>query len=142
MKSLLLIILLSSFCFVLSWCSQSNWLSKWELFQLKQECNSSQNEKKAQDIINDSVARFAGRNDLVHTEELREIFYSPERNSCLFSVSAIEIQEWHTCDYYKLYDLYSKEFEKVYLEDDDTWKCDRWKTIDAFNSWLKKFKWI
>lgn len=77
-KFLLISVFLGSMIFV--GCSQQKWLSQDKLFEKKQECAKYKNEMQKQ------LSDFS-LNGIENVLEVKEIFYSPIKNSCLFTVN-------------------------------------------------------
>lgn len=147
MKNSLLILLVSS-CLIFAGCSKQKWLSQDELFEKKKECLSYKN--AIENAITQTLSeRILQRDDYTHTEYLDEIFFSPAKNSCLYSVSITEIQSWNNCTFHKIRDFFSVNQVEIwtYLEliKDESWfmtdKCDFWASEEKYQKVLKELKW-
>lgn len=80
MKKLGLLCILATF--ILAGCSQQQWLSQDEVFEKKQECS------RYKDKMNIQVSGFS---NLGNFFEVDEIFYSPVKNSCLYTA---KVKNW------------------------------------------------
>lgn len=140
-----LLFLIISSLIILWGCSTTNKLSQDELFQKKQECI-----KYERDIQKDiEKVNLWWKNESgvwQHSESLSEIFYSPAKNSCLYSVRVEEskkssylIPAWN-CTFYKIYDFLHKWDGIVYLESEIEIGCNYEKTLEKYNQALKQFK--
>lgn len=130
------IILLS---LTLVWCSQ-NKLSQDELFEKKQECLLYKVEILENIEIQSKKHWWIS---YTHIEELEEIFYSPTKNSCMYTTKVTEITENDTCVFYKLYDYFGKDYSTAnYMVMDLEWKkCDYTKTLNLYENKIKELKW-
>lgn len=130
MKKIILPLLLLSV--ILAGCGNKNWLTQDELFQKKQECNSYYNS-----IINDW-------NGDINELSLKEIFYSPVKNTCMYIFQN---------DYsYYIYDILNQKevfniqspfttcwwVNAVFSEEYD--KCEK-PITNKFNQKIKELKW-
>lgn len=87
--------------------------------------------------------------DYVHSEKLTDVFYSPIRNSCLYSVTVTEIQSWKVCEFNKIYDYLSYGQDEVwhYLEfkkDEKgliTDECDSIASAKSYSNAVIALKW-
>ena len=73
------------------------------------------NKEKIEEQIMENSAVFQKR-DYKHIEKLDEIFYSPIKNSCLYSVYTQELQDWKECNFHKIYDFSNSWEIWVYIE--------------------------
>lgn len=138
---------------VLAGCSQQGLsqqaLSQSELFEKKQECT------KYKDIIQKEVDKSLIRDDdeyMSYDVYLKDIFYSPVKNSCLYGVYYIyqdKSDPADTCGTYIIQDyLNNNEIVGSYLEIESTPKADNelsyiclWnKWEEAYNKAVKELK--
>lgn len=82
MKKFLLVSVLA-WVLVLTWCSQQKWLSQDELFEKKKECANHKDEMQKQ------LLGFSTLGGIEKVLEVDEIFYSPVKNTCLYTVKLI-----------------------------------------------------
>lgn len=103
MKKLLVLVLFSSL--VLAGCAQQG-LSQSELFEKKQECASLQSEMLEQLQSKDWFKeQFIGEDKTKSEMYVKEFFYAPSRNSCLYtSDNSAGISR-----VFQLHDFFSKE---------------------------------
>lgn len=107
---------------------------------INQDCWQSK-EKIEKQIVEDSSV-FQNR-DYKHIEKLDEIFYSPTKNACLYSVYTQELQNWKECNFHKIYDFSNGWEIWVYIKFDlvNTNECDTAKSNIEYLNVLKKLKW-
>lgn len=110
-----------------------------KFFDKKKECLSYKEEILKQ--LNETASIYQNRN-YTHTESLKEIFYSPTLNSCVYTTFVKENQDWVECEFFKSYDYLSVNNDLwIYLEFKDWKECDftaSWKKYDAD---IKELKW-
>lgn len=144
MRKLLLPLLLLSV--VLAGCAQQ-WLSQNELFTKKQECTNYKGaiqKEVDKSLIRDDDQYFS------YEVKLRDVFYSPVKNSCLYGVYYIQTRkwgDWYSCGTYVIQDfLANNDVVGTYLEveqaaDGKTITCLWIKTDEVYNKALKELKW-
>lgn len=119
-------------------------------FEKQKECLwYEQNIKDA--IANRLKGRIYQDNErYTHQEELFDIFYSPIKNTCLYSVLVIEkFKNWKVCKNYTVYDFLSRNQNEVWmylgLKKDKNWdasdECDWLETELEYQKGLKELKW-
>jgi len=145
MKKLLIPIILATF--LLAGCtSQKAKLTDDQLFEKKQECNKYKDE--IQKVIDNSLIRDDDEY-FSYQVRLKEIFYSPVKNSCLYSVYHIETRKSNpsdSCGSYTIQDFLANDtIVWAYLEvelapDNKTINCLWDKTDEVYNKALKELK--
>ena len=118
-----------------------------QIFQKKQECAGYKDEieKEIKDV---NVRRKKEPGVAPHEESLSEIFYSPVKNSCLYSTFVVEnipetskISKPGICSFYKIYNFLEKWHEEIYLVQSDEGECLFWDTKQDYEKALKELKW-
>lgn len=124
MKKLLLISLVLS-GILLKGCSQQKWLSQDELFEKKQECISYKDKMNIQVI------------QLIDSDfEVNEIFYSPIKNSCLYTA---KVKYWIKINDFtdnSLYTAVIDYFNNTIIENTfwEIWEFIDWKPFSSTKS--------
>ena len=89
------------------------------------------------------------RDDYTHDESFNELFYSPRKNSCLYSTVVTEIQDWKNCTFFKIYDHLSWNSSELwmyleFIKNDEWWiedTCDYVASKNAYMNAVKEFQW-
>ncbi len=103
MKKLLVLSFLG--ILILAWCSKQG-LSENELFEKKQECAGLQNAMLEQLQSKDRFKeQFIGEDNTKSEVYVKEVFYSPIRNSCLYTSD----QSAGISRIFQMHDYFSKE---------------------------------
>jgi len=125
--------------FLIAWCtSQDPKMTDDQIFQKKQECAKYKSE--IDKSIESANIKYKQWDYFTHNETFSELFYSPVRKSCLYSVYVYEKQDWKDCYFYKIYDFLSKEDEEIYLVQDWNQNCQYVETEKKYKEALKEFK--
>ena len=115
-----------------------------QLFQKKQEC--AEYKEKAIKLIkeyDDEITKIEKDQWIFmkHTRSLWEIFYSPVKNSCLYSTNVIEETDGIITDFYIFKDLFNKEYDEGIIIQDENRNLDNEKSFIAYKQRLKELKW-
>lgn len=101
-----------------------------------QECWKSKEVIEKQ--IQENLIKYMGGN-FEHDEKLVELFYSPVKDSCLYSVYTKELERGRECNFHKIYNLSDGSELGMYSVDTEV-RCDPIASNNAYISNLKKFK--
>lgn len=126
-------------------CTTTNKLSQADLFQKKQECAKYQDviKKEIQDY-NDQIRQIEQSQwiNMKHSRILWELFYSPIKNSCLYSIYLIEeTAKWDTINWYKMKDFFDKGYEENFIMQDENGNWDIYGGYTSYQNRLKELKW-
>lgn len=145
MKKLLLVSILFYFL-LLTWCSQQDAsLSKSELFDKKKECAGYSNQMK--DYVDDQYNwEDVG---VSQTSYIKDIFYSPVRNTCMYTITTTSISNLRSNGGILVIDFFTKEVilnitDYCSMREDE---LSEWKDCKVFSTYLdgmeelRRIKW-
>ena len=130
MKKIILSVLI--FGILLSGCNENTSLSKDDLFEKKKECASYEQEIKS---------------NLPQLWEIKEIFYSPIENSCLYRRKEIAVlNNWDITVRHEIIDFLSKKslftrFEREVNGQQEKRSEDNIIQMDQLRGEIKRLKW-
>ncbi len=126
-------------------CATTNKLSTSELFEKKQECLSYKETivQKIQDY--DDQIRDIEKSQwyyMEHKRTLSELFYSPVRNSCLYSIHLVEeTSKGDMIDWYQIKDFFDEDYSGETIISDDNYNLDQDASYLEYKKTIKKLKW-
>jgi len=133
MKKIFLIFLLA-YGFILTGCSQQKWLSQDKIFEKKQECI-----KYKINIEEEIDGKNTEKWFQESFYELDQIFYSPIKNSCLYSYKRVWLQNNLTIRSFLDY------FIVDYLTKDMIFETNIWaentESLKTYNEKIRELKW-
>lgn len=149
MKKIFIILLAFWLVFVTGCSINNSKISQTEIFEKKQEC--SKYKQDIQKAVDKSLIRDDDDEYFSYQVQLKEIFYSPIKNSCLYSVYYIQSRKSNpldSCWTYIIQDFLADSIVGAYLEveladiekDGKMTNCLREKTDQVYNKALKELK--
>ena len=146
MKKFISISLLLSVLFLYGCSTKNNWLTADQLIAKQQECASYKDAIQKQ--VDEHPIRRTNQLES-YTSSLKEIFYSPVKNSCLYSTYYVLTKKsdaTYTCGTYVIQDWANNGTVGIYVEAEEsasnkTFTCLWAKTDAVYNKAVKELKW-